>query len=964
MNKLKGDLYEVQILEKIRNEGYEAYLWKDIPEKHLLKSGLANSQEDLRLKREKYKKDNNQQNPYIDIGIDILQIDHEQNYIFVQCKNGYNSGLRIEDLAGFSYMMMQYNTVVGHIYYTSQLSSNITNIKQSTRIKFFNVKFKNEDHTPNTPITSNCKIFVPPISEISRFKSNELIFFKTKCKFLMKCLLYNGNQKCIVYCKSNETNKYLNELSKLNNYYVTDFVITNKLNNISNNKFIMISDINTNFNISTDCVFICSENISDNVPNNILNKFIDNKHIYYWCDDYDRINVFDNNLKNNVNIVSVELESNQIKINLEADSRLLQKSKIKLITTDVTKNKLIENKTNDNICMFRKWQKELIEDFLKFIISDDKSGVVISPTGAGKSFMMIYLSLLYIELYELDVMIITQRLDILVGLNDEIKKYHKLFNHSKLLKILPSSIEIIDNTNGVHKKDILINNSNKRKIYIFNNSKFLSSSEFKKYSDLSFGKIGLVCDDECHNSGAEKMHDFLMHVKTSTNIKLMGFSATPSRLHESNKNNSLEIYGDGVQLNVIYERSYVDSLEDGDIVPVLWNIFKISNDDIVDDIENNEEIDETEEITNITKSFKKLNEYGRQKILKYISELTTKSLFKKGIFYFETKSSLLEFYDFYIKNKSKYKSLSKIKIYCTFSSPESKLLKKYKLTKENIDDAVINFKNSDNNSFLFAINRACEGFDDRKSDFGIRLYISNQTSQLLEYQRMGRFARTFEGKTKSTYTTIELIDSTNLTNITNNYIAKYASWVNFVNSLGTSKSKYTKRENENCNKIITIDKLFDIDQMIEIDIVKLKEEIKKQMSITNNTNDFNKIIDKIKKLNVFTINSDFWKEYDLIANKEYLGLPSNHTELYEKFKNNFDNKTWYEILEFDTSEWYQSVSKCKTELQKMHNGTITEKIYNKLAKKNNKLPPHPKIFFVHKDFLNIEDSFNRTELFI
>lgn len=952
-NKIKGDQYEIQICKKIIKDGYVAYLWKDIPEEHLLKSKLASSQDELRLKRQNFKKDNQQENPYMDIGVDILQIDNNQKYIFVQCKNGYDSGLRIDDLAGFSYRMMQYNTTIGHVYYTSSLSSNIRDLQKDDRIKFLKIPFDENIELNKLRKPEECKIYVPPISEIIN-DGLELM-----CNFLMKCLLYNGNKKCVVYCQNDEIKKYKQQLIELNdNYYCTDFKICcidddkKYINPID--KLILISDTIVNFN--QDSTFFTDktkELVNDMMKNIKTNN--ESGNIYVWCNNYNCVNIFNSNLRTKIHVISTKLEDNAVKNNIELDEEILKQEIIKSITQELVQKK--ENET----CNLRKWQNELIEDFLKFITSSDKSGVVISPTGAGKSFMMIYLSLLYMQMYEKDVIIVTQRKDILIGLDEEIKKYHDIFNKSALLKILPNEIEIIDNTNGDHKKEILNNTSNKRCLYIFNNSKFLTSLEFKDYKNLNHGKIGLICDDECHNSGADKMHDFLLYMINVKNIKLMGFSATPSRLHEVNKNNSLEVYGDKLQLNIIYERSYIDSLEDGDIVPVLWNIFKLSSDDVEEDIDDNDNEEKQDDETRgrTSKSFKKLSKNGRDKILKYISEAIVKSLFKKGIFYFETKTSLLEFYKYYMDNISKYDSLKYIKIHCTFCNADSKNLKQFNLEKENVDNAIANFKASNKNAILFAINRACEGFDDRKSDLGMRLYIANQTSPLLEYQRMGRFSRTYEEKEngvikvqklKSTYTSIELADTKELED---NYIARYAGWVSFINSFDSCKSKYTKRNDVVENKIVTIDKLFDVGEMTEIDIVKLKEKIRQEMVKINSTHDFNKIIKKLKNLNVFNIDCNFWIKYDEIKNKEYLGLPVTHGDLYEKFQKYFDDKTWYEILGYDTSIWYQSVKECKEELKKIHNGNITEHNYYELRKIDNKLPPHPIDYY--KGLITIEN---------
>ena len=138
----KGYKYEVFVKNHIINNlNKEAYLWKDIPEKILIDSKLIHSHNENRLKRKE--KLNN--NPLIDVGIDILQKD-EDNFTFVQCKNGYKSGLIIEDLAGFYMQMFNHINVNVHVYYTSKLSRNITENAINNRIQYIKL-LMNETET-------------------------------------------------------------------------------------------------------------------------------------------------------------------------------------------------------------------------------------------------------------------------------------------------------------------------------------------------------------------------------------------------------------------------------------------------------------------------------------------------------------------------------------------------------------------------------------------------------------------------------------------------------------------------------------------------------------------------------------------------------------------------------------------------------------------------------------------------
>ena len=150
----KGYKYEVFVKNYIINNlNKEAYLWKDIPEKILIDSGLIHSQNENRLKRKEKLIDNN---PLIDVGIDILQKD-EDNFTFVQCKNGYKSGLIIEDLAGFYMQMSNHINVNGHVYYTSKLSRNITENAINNRIQYIKLLMNETETKEETKVKTEIK---------------------------------------------------------------------------------------------------------------------------------------------------------------------------------------------------------------------------------------------------------------------------------------------------------------------------------------------------------------------------------------------------------------------------------------------------------------------------------------------------------------------------------------------------------------------------------------------------------------------------------------------------------------------------------------------------------------------------------------------------------------------------------------------------------------------------------------
>ncbi len=69
---IKGFEYEVYVkYHIINNLNKEVYLWKDIPERILIDAKLIHSHNENRLKR----KEKLHNNPLIDVGVDILQLD-------------------------------------------------------------------------------------------------------------------------------------------------------------------------------------------------------------------------------------------------------------------------------------------------------------------------------------------------------------------------------------------------------------------------------------------------------------------------------------------------------------------------------------------------------------------------------------------------------------------------------------------------------------------------------------------------------------------------------------------------------------------------------------------------------------------------------------------------------------------------------------------------------------------------
>lgn len=163
-NQDKGYLYEIQIRDYIINELKKpAYLWNDTPETILLQHNIIGSHNINRLRRIE-----NKINPLQDTGIDIIQIENDDNCSLVQCKNGYKKGLRMEDLAGFNAWMNALDTLKGYVYYTDKLSINILSLPPNKRIEYVKKSFE-QHNSQEINVLEEYKPYVYQQIAVSKF---------------------------------------------------------------------------------------------------------------------------------------------------------------------------------------------------------------------------------------------------------------------------------------------------------------------------------------------------------------------------------------------------------------------------------------------------------------------------------------------------------------------------------------------------------------------------------------------------------------------------------------------------------------------------------------------------------------------------------------------------------------------------------------------------------------------------
>ncbi len=145
--KEKGDDYEKYILEYLYSEdsNRKIWLWSNIPEDVMCDVGLIGNWNEYRLQRK-----SNRINKLPDVGCDIFMIDTENHNHLIQCKYySMKNSVKIDDLAGWNTMLVDYPDMYGDLYYTSKLSENIKARKPNPRIQYF--------YKPYEPILDDTK---------------------------------------------------------------------------------------------------------------------------------------------------------------------------------------------------------------------------------------------------------------------------------------------------------------------------------------------------------------------------------------------------------------------------------------------------------------------------------------------------------------------------------------------------------------------------------------------------------------------------------------------------------------------------------------------------------------------------------------------------------------------------------------------------------------------------------------
>jgi len=125
--QIKGNNYELFVLNKLKLQYDEVFLFKFTPERILQQTKLLNNYDIYT----KYKN--------CDIGADLVAVKDNQVY-FIQCKN-HNDTLCINDLQGFYFLLYEFD-LNGIVIYSNEISLRIKDL--SNKVQYLHIPYNNQ----------------------------------------------------------------------------------------------------------------------------------------------------------------------------------------------------------------------------------------------------------------------------------------------------------------------------------------------------------------------------------------------------------------------------------------------------------------------------------------------------------------------------------------------------------------------------------------------------------------------------------------------------------------------------------------------------------------------------------------------------------------------------------------------------------------------------------------------------
>lgn len=580
-----------------------------------------------------------------------------------------------------------------------------------------------------------------------------------------------------------------------------------------------------------------------------------------------------------------------------------------------------------------KWRENQLVAINETIKQNFSSGIHNQIMGAGKTYIMLSIINKHYDMFrkKLFYIVMCDRQEILRQMiNVDEKK--DLYREYDIIDLdLFDTIDCVNN-----KPKSIFDTTLKKPTIVFVNNTFLRVRDNEKLTNKN---TAFVLLDECHSVSAPETYRLLRSLKYEKHIPIIGFSATPLREHAEIKLKDIfsNTFDDTAikKLNIISSYDYPQSLSDDITLPFKYDYVEV------------------------TKPVKgTLTQYDKLGIKKTIDDICKTLPYRKLIAWCGTIKQMKKWYKFF---EEQYPNLKVFMTSCADRKYEDTYNCNYK-----------DFEKLESNGILLCVNRCREGVDIKHVDCGLYLDAVKKRSILVCMQTAGRVLRPDIEKRKKRAHIINIFvnDSGKSIDVfTAQHIFSY--YLQIINLADDSDVRYEEHR-ELYHKIMQMKNNTTFDEESQLVTIKVDDNSKHNTHIQFNVKTksidwnfikeyldkeldrkfkvekdkkFKIIIERLKETDMFTKECDFWKVYDEV--KEEMCLPD---DLYNEYKDEFDTRTWYEILDIDTDEWSSSIKTIKKLLRGKYEGDLTRKKYRKIARKNSKLPIMPQYMFKCRTF--------------